>query len=66
MADAIQALADWLFCRTSSLSLLGGGVFLTFRLGFVQIRRFGEAVRAMLARDTARARRVRSRPFRRS
>src|SRR6202050_2135574 len=52
MADAIQAVADWLFLPYVVAVLLGGGVFLTVRLRFVQIRRFGEAARAMLARDT--------------
>jgi AGCS family alanine or glycine:cation symporter len=35
--------------------LLGGGVWLTARLGVVQIRRFPEAVRAMFARSSGRA-----------
>ncbi|HEY6359077.1 MAG TPA: amino acid carrier protein, partial [Vicinamibacterales bacterium] len=52
MADAIQAVADWLFLPYVVAVLLGGGVFLTVRLRFVQIRRFGDAARAMLARDT--------------
>ena len=52
MASAIQAAADWIFLPYVVAVLLGGGVFLTVRLGFVQIRRFGEALRAMLARDT--------------
>jgi AGCS family alanine or glycine:cation symporter len=52
VADAIQAFADWLFLPYVVAVLLGGGVFLSVRLGFVQIRRFGDALRAMLARDT--------------
>jgi AGCS family alanine or glycine:cation symporter len=52
MAHGIRAVADWLFLPYVVAVLLGGGMFLTVRLGFVQIRRFGEAVRAMLARDT--------------
>jgi AGCS family alanine or glycine:cation symporter len=52
MAHGIQAVADWLFLPYVVAVLLGGGLFLTVRLGFVQIRRFGEAARAMLARDT--------------
>jgi AGCS family alanine or glycine:cation symporter len=52
MAQGIQAVADWLFLPYVVAVLLGGGVFLTVRLGFIQIRRFGEAARAMLARDT--------------
>lgn len=55
MASAIQAAADWIFLPYVVAVLLGGGVFLTVRLGFVQIRRFGEALRAMLARDTGKA-----------
>jgi Na+/alanine symporter len=34
--------------------LFGTGLFLTFRLRFVQIVRFGDAVRAMVRRGTAR------------
>jgi AGCS family alanine or glycine:cation symporter len=52
MAHGIQAVADWLFLPYVVAVLLGGGVFLTVRLRFVQIRRLPEAVRAMLARDT--------------
>jgi AGCS family alanine or glycine:cation symporter len=52
VADAIQAIADWLFLPYVVAVLLGGGVFLTVRLGFVQIRRFGDALRAMRARET--------------
>jgi AGCS family alanine or glycine:cation symporter len=52
MADAIQAIADWLFLPYVVAVLLGGGVFMTFRLGFVQIRRFADGVRAMLTPDT--------------
>jgi AGCS family alanine or glycine:cation symporter len=52
MAQGIQAVADWLFLPYVVAVLLGGGVFLTVRLRFVQIRRLGEAARAMLARDT--------------
>jgi len=51
MAHGIQAVADWLFLPYVVAVLLGGGVFLTVRLGFVQIRRLGEAARAMLAQD---------------
>ena len=49
MADAIQAIADWLFMPYVVVVLLGAGVFLTFRLGFVQFRRFPEALRATVA-----------------
>jgi AGCS family alanine or glycine:cation symporter len=55
MSDAIQNLADWLFMPWVVAVLLGGGLFLSFRTGFVQIRRFGEAVREMLARSSGSA-----------
>jgi AGCS family alanine or glycine:cation symporter len=55
MAHGIQAVADWLFLPYVVAVLLGGGVFLTVRLRFVQIRRLGEAARAMLARDPSGA-----------
>ncbi|MEI6243641.1 MAG: amino acid carrier protein [Acidobacteriota bacterium] len=49
MADAIQAIADWLFRPYIIVLLLGGGLFLSIRTGFVQIRRFGDGLRAMVA-----------------
>lgn len=49
MADAIQALADWLFRPYVIAVLLGGGVFLSVRTGFVQVRRFRDGLRAMVA-----------------
>ena len=49
MADAIQSIADWLFMPYIVAVLLGAGVFLTVRLGFVQFRRFPEALRATVA-----------------
>jgi hypothetical protein len=49
MADAIQAIADWLFRPYVIAVLLGGGLFLSIRTGFVQVRRFGDGLRAMLA-----------------
>jgi len=55
MANAIQAAADFIFMPYVVAVLLGGGVFLTFRLEFVQFRRFGEAFRAMLTRPAAGA-----------
>jgi Na+/alanine symporter len=54
-ADAIQNFADWLFMPWVVAVLMGGGLFLTLRLGVVQVRRFGEAVRGMLARSTGAA-----------
>ena len=49
LTDTIQSVADWLFMPYVVVVLLGSGLFLTLRLGVVQIRRFGEAVRATLA-----------------
>jgi AGCS family alanine or glycine:cation symporter len=49
VADVIQRLADVIFMPYVVAVLLGAGLFLTIRLGFVQFRRFPEAVRAMLA-----------------
>jgi len=55
MSTAIQSLADALFMPYVVVVLLGTGLLLTVRLGVVQIRRWPEAVRAMLARQTAGA-----------
>jgi AGCS family alanine or glycine:cation symporter len=52
MANAIQNLADLLFMPWVVAFLLGTGLFLTIRLGAVQIRRFPEAVRAMVAQQS--------------
>src|ERR1017187_5242115 len=52
MANAIQAVADWLFMPWVVAMLLGGGIFLTFRLGVVQLRRLPEAFRAMVAQQS--------------
>jgi AGCS family alanine or glycine:cation symporter len=52
MANAIQYLADLLFMPWVVAFLLGTGLFLTIRLGVVQIRRFPEAVRAMVAQQS--------------
>jgi AGCS family alanine or glycine:cation symporter len=41
----IQAAADFLFVPILVIVLFGSGIFLTLRLGVVQIRRFREAVR---------------------
>src|SRR5688500_10364427 len=45
IADLIQATADWLFVPFLVIVLFGTGLFMTIRLGFVQVRRFGEALR---------------------
>src|SRR3954471_8423538 len=47
-ANFIHAAADGIF-PWMILALMVTGIFLTFRLGFVQIRRFGEAVRETIA-----------------
>ncbi len=54
-SNLIQSVADALFMPYVVAVLLGGGLFLTLRLGVVQIRRFPEAVRAMFAAGSARA-----------
>jgi alanine or glycine:cation symporter, AGCS family len=46
VADLVQSTADWLFVPVLVVVLFGTGIFLTLRLGVVQVRRFGEAVRA--------------------
>src|SRR6187549_3316046 len=45
-ADLVQSAADWLFVPVLVIVLFGTGLFLTIRLGMVQVTRFGEAVRA--------------------
>src|SRR5436190_18019286 len=44
IADLIDVTATWLVVRVLIALLFGTGLFLTVRLGFVQIRRFGEAL----------------------
>ncbi len=44
LANLIQAAADWLFVPVLVIVLFGAGLFLTVRLGFVQVRRIGEAL----------------------
>ena len=53
MANVIQSLADALFMPYVAGVLLGGGLFLTIRLGVVQLRRLPEAVRTMLSAHSA-------------
>jgi alanine or glycine:cation symporter, AGCS family len=55
MANLIQSLADALFMPYVAGVLLGGGLFLTIRLGVVQLRRLPEAFRAMLGAQPAGA-----------
>ena len=45
IADLIQSAADWLFVPVLVIVLFGTGLLMTIRLGFVQIRRFVEALR---------------------
>src|SRR5436190_18828539 len=47
ISDQIQSLADALFMPWVVAVLLGAGLFLTLRLGFVQVRRFADACRAV-------------------
>ena len=56
IADLIQSTADWLFVPVLVIVLFGTGLLLTVRLGFVQIRRFGEALREFFGSGTAGAR----------
>ncbi|HKV99392.1 MAG TPA: amino acid carrier protein [Vicinamibacterales bacterium] len=55
MADIIQSLADTLFMPYVVGVLLAVGLFLTLRLGIVQLRRLPEALRTMLAAQSSGA-----------
>jgi AGCS family alanine or glycine:cation symporter len=55
LADLIQSAADWLFVPVLVIVLFGTGLFLTVRLGVVQVTRFGEAVRAFFGGRSATA-----------
>jgi AGCS family alanine or glycine:cation symporter len=55
LADLIQSTADWLFVPVLVIVLFGAGMFLTARLGVVQVRRFGEALRAFFGGRAAGA-----------
>ena len=44
LASLIQSTADFLFVPILVIVLFGTGLFLTFRLGFVQVRRFRDAL----------------------
>jgi AGCS family alanine or glycine:cation symporter len=48
LSDLIQSVADWLFIPVLVIVLFGSGLFMTLRLGVVQVRRFGEAVTGFL------------------
>jgi AGCS family alanine or glycine:cation symporter len=55
LADLVQSTADWLFVPVLVVVLFGTGIFLTVRLGVVQVRRFGEAMRAFFGGRAAGA-----------
>ena len=55
LASLIDTAATWLFTYLVMGLLLGAGLFLTVRFGVVQIRRLPEAIRAMVARQSAGA-----------
>jgi AGCS family alanine or glycine:cation symporter len=55
IADFIQSTADWLFVPVLVVVLFGTGIFLSLRLGLVQVTRFAEAVRAFFGGRTAGA-----------
>jgi alanine or glycine:cation symporter, AGCS family len=45
LASIVQSTADFLFVPVLVIVLFGTGIFLTLRLGVVQIRRFGDALK---------------------
>ena len=55
IADLVQSTADWLFVPVLVVVLFGTGIFLSLRLGLVQVRRFGEALRAFFGGRAAGA-----------
>jgi len=55
LANVIDVTATWLFTNVVMWTLLIVGVFLTLRLGVVQLRRLPEALRAMRGRTDAGA-----------
>jgi AGCS family alanine or glycine:cation symporter len=55
LASAVQSTADFLFIPILVIVLFGTGLFLTFRLRFVQVREIGGAVRAFFSRPDASA-----------
>ncbi len=55
LANAVQSTADFLFIPILVIVLFGTGLFLTVRLRFVQVRRFGDAVRAFFGRPDSGA-----------
>ena len=55
LADLVQATADALFVPLLVVVLFGTGLYLTVRLRVVQVRRFGDAVRAFVPRPAGPA-----------
>lgn len=55
LSDFIQRLADWLFMPWVLLVLMGGGIYLTLRLGWVQLRRFREGLGVLMAEQSRTA-----------
>src|SRR5919109_31748 len=53
LASIIQSTADFLFVPILVIVLFGTGIFLTLRLGVVQIRRFGDALTVFFGQDTS-------------
>ncbi len=56
LADTVQAAADAMFMPWTILVLIGTGIYLSIRIGFVQVTRFPEAARTMVAAAQADAR----------
>lgn len=55
IANLIQSTADVLFVPVLVIVLFGTGLFLTIRLGAVQVRRFGDALGAFFGRPSGAA-----------
>jgi AGCS family alanine or glycine:cation symporter len=55
LAELVQSVADWLFVPVLVIVLFGAGILLTVRLRAVQVRRFGDAVRAFFGGRTGGA-----------
>jgi alanine or glycine:cation symporter, AGCS family len=53
MSDLIQRVADWLFMPWIVVILFGSGIFLTIRYRFVQVTRFGDALRELVGRRSS-------------
>jgi AGCS family alanine or glycine:cation symporter len=53
MSDLIQNVADWLFMPWIVVILFGSGIFLTIRYRFVQVTRFGDALRELVGRRSS-------------